>query len=163
MSSVYLGGYSAAAIKPPSQMQVLAMNASSAAGRLQALFQIRLNSSAAAAGQNPTSYIYAVGKLGSTGTIQKHDDTQVMHSHLIAGKAHALLQDAEWTISILEASAVLCSSSWVHALGQQLSLPRAVGRAGCPLPSLVPSLEPRLVGAQNRQLQAVLTGPVDWP
>ena len=84
MSSVYLGGYNAAAIKPPSQIQVLAMNASSAGGRLQALFQIRLNSSAAAVGQSPTSYIYAVGKLDQAGTLQKHDDTQVAHSHLIA-------------------------------------------------------------------------------
>ena len=98
MSNVYLGGYNAAAIKPPSQLQVLGMNASSAAGRLQALFQIRLNSSAAAVGQNPTSYVYAVGKLGSSGTIQKHDDTQVTRSHLSAGSAHALLQCAEWTI-----------------------------------------------------------------
>ena len=84
MSSVYLGGYNAAAIKPPSQIQVLAMNASSAGGRLQALFQIRLNSSAAAVGQSPTSYIYAVGKLDQAGTIQKHDDTQVAPSHLTA-------------------------------------------------------------------------------
>ena len=84
MSSVYLGGYNAAAIKAPSQIQVLAMNASSAGGRLQALFQIRLNSSAAAVGQSPTSYIYAVGKLDQAGTLQKHDDTQVVHSNLNA-------------------------------------------------------------------------------
>ena len=104
MSSVYLGGYNAAAIRPPSQIQVLAMNASSAGGRLQALFQIRLNSSAATVGQSPTSYIYAVGKLDQAGTLQKHDDTQVAPSHLIGGSAHALLQPAEWTMGIQEKS-----------------------------------------------------------
>ena len=77
ISSVYLGGYSAAAIKPPSMLNVVAVNASQTAGRLKALFTLRLNSTAKEVTQTPTAYIYAVGKLDLRGVIQQHDDTQV--------------------------------------------------------------------------------------
>lgn len=77
VSSVYLGGYNAAAIKPPSQLNIISMNASRSAGRLQALFTVRLNSSAAAVAKAATDYIYAVGAVDSAGVIQQHQDTQV--------------------------------------------------------------------------------------
>ena len=79
ISTVYLGGYSAAAIKPPSKLNVVAVNASQTAGRLKALFTLRLNSTANEVSQTPTAYIYAVGKLDPKGVIQQHDDTQVQN------------------------------------------------------------------------------------
>ncbi len=79
ISSVYLGGYKAAAIKPPSKLNVVSMSASQTAGRLKALFTLRLNSTANEVLQTPTAYIYAVGKVDPTGVIQQHDATQVQH------------------------------------------------------------------------------------
>lgn len=78
ISDVYLGGFNVAAIKPPSYLSIVSMNATLSAGRLQALFQIRLNGSANALANAATPYIYAVGMLDSSGVIEQHADTQVL-------------------------------------------------------------------------------------
>ena len=89
ISDVYLGGFNVAAIKHPSHLSIVSMNATLSAGRLQALFQIRLNGSAKALANAATPYIYAVGMLDSSGVIEQHADTQVL-------AMAALLYNCNW-------------------------------------------------------------------